>query len=67
MSTVLMALVDKIIKDPGFRKTFIAQPRETLNAYVISPAEHRALIRAQQRLLLAGSAREVPYNLGEWP
>jgi hypothetical protein len=66
VSTVLKALLERIVNDPVFRNTFIAQPRLILSAYAVSPSEHRALIRARQRLALAGSGRETP-NIGEWP
>lgn len=67
MSIVVKALVEKIVNDPGFRKAFLDQPRQILNAYAISLPERRALIRARRRLSLAGTGQEIQPIPLEWP
>jgi hypothetical protein len=67
MSSVVKALVERLVSDPGFRKAFIDRPREILNAHVMSLPERRALIRARRRLVLAGSGQQIPPIPLEWP
>jgi hypothetical protein len=67
MSRPLTLLVERIIRDPAFRKAFLAEPEAVLENQIISSSERRALVRARRRLLAAGPGQDISLNHIEWP
>jgi hypothetical protein len=67
MSRPLTLLVERIIRDPVFRKAFLAQPEAILDEHAISDSERRALVRAQRRLLAVGPGQGIALTQIEWP
>ncbi len=68
ISPGIRAMVQRLLVDDGFRRTFVKSPDQVLAKQDFSLEERRALLRLQARLATAGGPSQVAYSEGmPWP
>ncbi len=69
ISPGIRAMIQRLLLDDGFRRTFATSPDRVLAKHDFSAEERRALLRLQARLATADGPRQVAYGgeLTPWP
>ncbi len=68
ISPGIRAMIQRVLQDDGFRRSFVTSPDQVLAKHDFSAEERRALLRLQTRLATAGGPNQAAFgDLTPWP